>query len=117
MSRSFGDLADRIAAPAPNEWPGADGTILVKIKPAGWRAATGDHHVFWMYGFSDSGGASSALLGFERRADFRISIGWSGDPTNGGDQSFVLADAGCFSDGVWANHLFTWGGAAGEQHY
>ncbi len=115
MSRYFGAVTDRITAAAPKVWPGTAGTIFVRIKPGGWGAGTGDNHVFWCYGYQDAG--SRALLMLQRYSDNKVYVGWLGDPAHGGEQRIIVPDAGCFADGVWANHLFTWDASAAQAFY
>jgi hypothetical protein len=115
MSRSFGAVTDRIVAAAPAVWPGAAGTIFLRIKPVGWGAGTGSDHVFWCYGYQQGG--SHALLQFQRYSDNKVYVGWVGDGAHGGEQRVVIPDTGCFADGVWANHLFAWDVAAAAGVY
>jgi hypothetical protein len=115
MSRYFGAVTDRIVAAAPAVWPGAAGTIFVRIQPQGWGAGIVGDHLFWCYGYLD--GSSQAFLLFERYTDNKVYVGWFGDATHGGDQRIIIPDTGCFSDGVWANHLFTWDVAATQEIY
>jgi len=115
MSRYFSALTDRISAPQPAVWPEATGSIFLKIKPAGWASGTGTAHGFCEYGYFEGG--SYAVLDFVRYSDNRIYAGWAGDAAHGGEQRIIIPDAGCFADGVWANHLLTWDQAAGQQYY
>jgi hypothetical protein len=116
MSRYFGAVTDRIVAKAPAVWPGAAGTIFVRIKPVGWGAGSVGDHVFWRYGYQD-GVSSYAFLVFQRFSDSKVYVGWAGDGTHGGEQRVIIPDTGCFADGIWANHLFMWDAATAQETY
>src|SRR5262245_50732679 len=113
MSRVFAAVTDRIVAPAPAVWPGATGSIFVRILPNGWASGTGTDRVFWSYGYA---GATLALLVFQRYVDNRIYVGWYGDGAHGGDQRIAISDAGCFFDASTAGHLFTWDASASRYY-
>src|SRR5215831_18728179 len=115
MARAFNALSDRIVTTSPAVWPGASGSVFVKIRPSGWGAGTGTDHVFWMYGFGNPG-TTGALLGFQRYSDFKVYVGFTGDGGHGGEQRIIISDAGSFTDGVWTNHVFTWDSVAGESY-
>lgn len=115
MSRHFGAPTDRIFAPAPAVWPAASGTIFLKIKPDGWGAGVGGDFVFFSYGYFN--GSVRALLLFQRFSDHKAYVGWFGDASHGGEQRIIVPDTGCFANGVWSNHAFTWDSAAGQAHY
>ncbi len=79
------------------------GTISVWLKPVGW-SSTGVH-VFW------SADSVSADPTFQRFSDNNVYVGFQTAPNT----RMVFDATGLFSDGVWANWIFTWSTARTTQ--
>src|SRR5215469_16326686 len=110
MARAFSTNIDRVenqSFPAV----GPAGTISCWIQPT-FNSGVGSQFVFWDICGVVSGGD---LPSFQHFTDNNIYCGFN--TSGGGDQRIVVADTGLFTNGVWANWVFTWSSGGNQVLY
>lgn len=85
------------------------GSAFIRIKP-NWAHNDSVGHFFWMYGTT----AGHGYPHFLKYSDNNVYAGfWTGT-----DQRIIVAaTAAMFTNGTWANHIFTWTDAGDDQKY
>lgn len=113
MARLFDATTDRLSNTTFPAVTTAAGTIFTRVKP-NWNYNDSAIHVIWHHGNASHPTVDECPI-FQKFSDNNIYIGFNN--AGSGDQRIAISGSGCFSNGVWQNHLFTWNDSANELFY
>lgn len=112
MARSLTATGHSVRVASPTAYPGATGTVAIRVRP-NWNHNDGvDHKIWW---FVAANSADPTRLQFQKFSDGNCYIGWY---TSGDDDRIAYAATSTdFTSGIWQSHVLTWSDSANTEEY
>ena len=114
MSVSCTGTTHSIRVASPTAYPGATGTVAIRLKP-NWNYNDNADHKIWWHVYTDI--ADPSRLQFQKYSDNNVYIGWYASGGSDNDRITYASASGNFTNGVWNSHVFTWSDSANTEEY